>query len=205
MGEQKTAFFLREIGKGLSYLHECGVVHRDLKPGNIFYENGYVKIGDYGLSKAIQTGVHSAQTVTVGTVHYMAPEIGAGKYGSSIDIYALGILLYELLTGQVPFFGSSPAEVLMKHMTAEPDLSGISDTFVNVIRKALAKDPADRYQSVQEMVEDVFGSEHIRNSVSHFSPESLSTVAEHATQKARARIETAQDPAPPPAHRRRPG
>ena len=73
LGVQKSAFFLREIAKGLTYLHECGIVHRDLKPGNIFYENGYVKIGDYGLSKAMSTSQHSGQTVTVGTVHYMAP------------------------------------------------------------------------------------------------------------------------------------
>jgi serine/threonine protein kinase len=90
LGTQKTAFFLREIGKGLTYLHDNGIVHRDLKPANIFYENGYVKIGDYGLSKLITATHTSAQTVTFGTVHYMAPEIGAGKYDRSIDIYALG-------------------------------------------------------------------------------------------------------------------
>ena len=141
-------------------------MHRDLKPGNIFYENGYVKIGDYGLTKAISASHHVSQTITVGTVHYMAPEIGAGRYDRSIDIYALGILLYEMLTGQVPFLGSSPAEILMKHMTAAPDLTNIEEPFARVIRKAMAKDPAERYQSVQEMVEDVFGTEHVRNSVS---------------------------------------
>ena len=185
LGTQKAAFFLREIGKGLSFLHECGIVHRDLKPGNIFYENGYVKIGDYGLTKAISTSHHCSQTITVGTVHYMAPEIGAGRYDRSIDIYALGVLLYEMLTGQVPFLGASPAEILMKHMTAAPDLTNIEEPFARVIRKALAKDPAERYQSVQEMVEDVFGTEHVRNSVSQFAPEELSVVAEHIAQKMR--------------------
>jgi len=183
LGTQKAAFFLREIAKGLSYLHESGIVHRDLKPSNIFYENGYVKIGDYGLSKAISASRHSGQTITVGTVHYMAPEIGAGCYDRSIDIYALGVLLYEMLTGQVPYFGSSPAEVLMKHMTSEPDLTHIEEPFRKVIKKALAKDPADRYQTVQALVEDVFGAEHVRNSVSHFSPEGLSMVAEKVAQK----------------------
>jgi len=183
LGTQKSAFFLREIGKGLSFLHECGIVHRDLKPGNIFYENGYVKIGDYGLTKAISTSHHCSHTITVGTVHYMAPEIGAGRYDRSIDIYALGVLLYEMLTGQVPFLGASPAEILMKHMTAAPDLTNIEEPFARVIRKALAKDPAERYQSVQDMVEDVFGTEHVRNSVSQFAPEELSVVAEHIAQK----------------------
>jgi len=178
LGVQKAAFFLREIAKGLSFLHECGIVHRDLKPGNIFYENGYVKIGDYGLSKLISSDRQSQQTVTVGTVHYMAPEVGQGCYDRSIDIYALGVLLYEMLTGEVPFFGSSPSEILMKHLTVEPDLKGIDETFARVIRKAMAKDPADRYETVQQMVEDVFGSDHIRNSVSQFSPDSLSVIAQ---------------------------
>ncbi len=93
------------------------------------------------------------------------------------------MLLYEMLTGQVPFLGASPAEILMKHMTAAPDLTNIEEPFARVIRKALAKDPAERYQSVQEMVEDVFGTEHVRNSVSQFAPEELSVVAEHIAQK----------------------
>jgi len=184
LGAQKAAFFLREIAKGLSFLHECGIVHRDLKPGNVFYENGYVKIGDYGLAKAISASRHSGQTITVGTVHYMAPEIGAGSYGTSIDIYALGILLYEMLTGDVPFGGSSPAEILMKHMTDTPKLDNIEEPFANVIKKALAKDPKERYQTVQEMVEDLYGSENIRNSVSHFSPNELSVIAERVAAKA---------------------
>jgi serine/threonine protein kinase len=185
IGPQKSAFFLREIAKGLSHLHDCGIVHRDLKPGNIFYENGCVKIGDYGLTKAISTSQHSGQTVTVGTVHYMAPEIGEGCYDFSIDIYALGILLYEMLTGQVPFFGASPAEILMKHMSTTPNLDDVDEPFARVIRKALAKDPKERYQTVQEMIEDVFGTEHIRQSVSQFSPESLSMIAERVAQKAK--------------------
>ena len=197
LGTQKAAFFLREIAKGLSYLHENGIVHRDLKPGNIFYEDGRVKIGDYGLSKAINTSQCTGQTVTVGTVHYMAPEIGEGRYDRSIDIYALGILLYEMLTGQVPYFGNSPAEVLMKHMTAKPDLTGIDETFARVISKALEKDPAVRYKTVQEMVEDVFGAEHVRNSVSQFSPESLSIVAERIAAKVKPTPPKTQPQEPP--------
>lgn len=177
LGTQKSAFFLREMAKGLSYLHDCGIVHRDLKPGNIFYENGYVKIGDYGLSKSMSASQHSGQTVTVGTVHYMAPEIGMGRYDKSIDIYALGAVLYEMLTGQVPYLGASPGEILMKHLSATPDVSGIEEPFATVIKKSMAKDPKDRYQSVREMVEAVFGAEHVRQSVGAFSPEALTMVA----------------------------
>ncbi|WP_428939831.1 serine/threonine-protein kinase [Fontivita pretiosa] len=183
LGEQKAAFFLREIAKGLTFLHDCGIVHRDLKPGNIFYENGYVKIGDYGLSKAITTSQHSGQTVTVGTVHYMAPEVGAGKYDRSIDIYALGAVLYEMLTGVPPFVGASPSEVLLKHLSAMPDCSGISEPFATVIKRAMSKDPAQRYQSVQEMVEAVFGAAHVQQSMSVFSADELSMVAGRVARK----------------------
>jgi hypothetical protein len=182
LGAAKSAFFLREVGKGLTYLHDCGIVHRDLKPGNIFYEDGYVKIGDYGLSKAMSMTRHSGQTVAVGTLHYMAPEIGEGKYDRSIDIYALGALLYEMLTGQVPFLGSSPAEVLLKHLRTEVNLDGIEEPFRSVIRKAMAKNPDERYRSVQEMVEAVFGSEEVRNGVSQFSPASLTMMAGQAAR-----------------------
>jgi hypothetical protein len=183
LGTQKAAFFLREIAKGLSYLHDCGIVHRDLKPANIFFENGYVKIGDYGLSKAIEPTHHSGQTVTVGTVHYMAPEVGCGKYDRSIDIYALGALLYEMMTGIVPFVGASAGEILIKHLSHEADCSGIPEPFCGAIKKAMAKDPLQRFQTVQEMVEAIFGAEHVRNSVSQFSPNDLSMVAGKVAQR----------------------
>ena len=144
MGPEKAAFFLREIAKGLAFLHDRGIVHRDLKPGNIFYEDGYVKIGDYGLSKIMAASQHSGQTMSVGTVHYMAPEVGSGNYDRTIDIYALGVVLYEMLLGRVPFSGASMGEVLMKHLTAQPEVDELPEPFPRVIRKALAKDPSDR-------------------------------------------------------------
>lgn len=185
LGVQKSAFFLREIAKGLTFLHDRGIVHRDLKPGNIFFEDGCVKIGDYGLSKAISPSQHSGHTITVGTVHYMAPEIGAGIYDAKIDIYALGTLLYEMLTGQPPYLGASVGEILMKHLANEPDVSGIEEPFASVIKKAMARNPLDRYGSAQEVVEAVFGAEHVRNSVSCFSPGTLSMVARRVGQKVR--------------------
>ncbi len=185
LGPEKTAFFLREIAKGLSYLHDHGIVHRDLKPANIFYENGSVKIGDYGLSKAISADHHQSQTVTVGTVHYMAPEVGAGKYDRSIDIYAMGVVVFEMLTGRVPFKGDTPSEILMKHLSAKPDLDEIQEPFRTVISKAMVKDPAQRYQSVNEMVEAVFGEERMKQSMASFSAADLSMVAGQVAQKVR--------------------
>ncbi len=185
LGPEKTAFLLREIAKGLSYLHDHGIVHRDLKPANIFYENGSVKIGDYGLSKAINADHHQSQTVTVGTVHYMAPEVGAGKYDRSIDIYAMGVVVYEMLTGRVPFKGDTPSEILMKHLSAKPDLEGIDEPFRTVIKKAMVKDPAQRYQSINEMVEAVFGEERMKQSMASYSTADLSMVAAQVGQKVR--------------------
>ena len=104
--------WMHGIGAGVAYLHDRGIVHRDLKPGNIFCDEGIVKIGDYGLSKFISASRRSGQTESVGTVHYMAPEVANGRYGKEIDIYALGIMLYEMLTGHVPFEGESVGEVL---------------------------------------------------------------------------------------------
>jgi len=184
LGAQKAAYFLRELGKGLAYLHDRGIVHRDLKPGNIFYEDGYVKIGDYGLAKMMAASQHSGQTVSVGTVHYMAPEVGSGNYDRTIDIYALGVILYEMLLGRVPFSGSTMGEVLMKHLTAQPEVDELPEPFPGVIRKALAKDPKDRYQTVNEMIGAVFAVEDMDKSVAAFEPASLSTMAAQAAERA---------------------
>ncbi len=170
---EKAAFFVREVAKGLSYLHDRGIVHRDLKPGNIFYDDGYVKIGDYGLSKFIAVSRHSAQTASVGTVHYMAPEIGSGNYSHGVDIYALGVMLYEMLLGKVPFEGSSMAEILMKHLTSQPEVEDLPEPFGRIIRKALEKDPKDRYQSVDEMVDDLLSVDTVQTSLAGFAAQSL--------------------------------
>ena len=140
------------IASGVAYLHDRGIVHRDLKPGNIFNDEGQVKIGDYGLSKFISASRRSGQTESVGTVHYMAPEIANGRYGKEIDLYALGIILYELLSGQVPFEGESVGEVLMKHLTAEPDVTRVPAEYREVVARSLAKDPERRPHSVAEFL-----------------------------------------------------
>ncbi|MBY0521799.1 MAG: serine/threonine protein kinase [Gemmataceae bacterium] len=143
------------MSKAVGYLHDHGIVHRDLKPGNIFLENGILKIGDYGLSKFISSSQRTAQTQSVGTVYYMAPEISTGNYNKQIDIYAAGIMLYEMLTGRVPFEGESAGEILMKHLTSPPDLSKLPAAYIPIVGKALAKNPAQRYATMAEMAKAV--------------------------------------------------
>lgn len=152
--EMARQIFL-DLAKAIAYLHESGIVHRDLKPANIFLENGQVKVGDYGLSKSMSGSKKSAQTQSVGTVHYMAPEISTGNYGKHIDQYAAGVILYEMLTGRCPFEGETAGEILMKHLTATPDLSALPGGLQQIVAKSLAKNPAHRYPSIRDMAAEL--------------------------------------------------
>lgn len=157
MPESEIKKWFAATASGVAYLHKHGIVHRDLKPGNIFRDDDQhiVKIGDYGLSKFIACNTRTGHTESVGTFHYMAPEIGNGVYGKEIDIYALGILLFEMLTGDVPFNGESSQEIIMKHLTANVPLERIPPAFHRVMLKSLNKDSQHRYSSVQSMVKDL--------------------------------------------------
>ncbi len=152
MSEDEALRWMHGVCAGVAYLHDRGIVHRDLKPGNIFSDEGIVKIGDYGLSKFISASRRSGQTESVGTVHYMAPEVANGRYGKEIDVYALGIMLFEVITGRVPFEGESIGEVLMKHLTAQPDLSELKEPYRTIVGSALEKDPEKRLKSVTELI-----------------------------------------------------
>ncbi len=143
------------LARAVAYLHDHGIVHRDLKPANVFIENGTIKVCDYGLSKSISTSQRTAQTQSIGTVHYMAPEISTGNYNRQIDTYAAGVILYEMVTGRVPFDGESAGEILMKHLTSPPDLARVPTEWVAVVSKALTKNPVYRYASMTEMARDV--------------------------------------------------
>ncbi|HBN77511.1 MAG TPA: hypothetical protein DD473_17220 [Planctomycetaceae bacterium] len=150
MSSQQASQILKQACEGLGFLHDRGLVHRDLKPANIFWDHGQLKIADVGLSKFISASQRSAHTQSVGTVYYMAPEVARGRYGPGVDIYAMGVIAYEMLTGQVPFDGESTGEILMKHLTEPPKLDMLDPKLQPVIGKALAKEETERFQTIQE-------------------------------------------------------
>ncbi len=155
---EEAASFLSQIASALQYAHDHGVVHRDVKPSNILLrQDGYAYLVDFGLAKAMQ----GAEALTsagamVGTPEYMAPEQSNGCSDYRSDIYSLGIILYQMLTGQLPFLAESPVAVSLKHIQSTPPRprtlnSSIPQSIEDVIIKVMAKDPADRYQAAKEL------------------------------------------------------
>jgi hypothetical protein len=155
MPEDLVLTWLIGLCEGVRSLHERGIVHRDLKPGNVFMGQGVVKLGDYGLSKFISASRRSGHTGSIGTVHYMAPEVAQGRYGKEIDLYSIGVMLFEMLTGRLPFDGETAGEILMKHLTATPDLSMLPEPYRSVIGRLLEKDPERRYPHLDAMMADL--------------------------------------------------
>ncbi|MCA9014320.1 MAG: protein kinase [Planctomycetaceae bacterium] len=149
MPMEQVRYWLSGISEGLSYLHSRGLVHRDLKPSNVFRDGEVIKIGDVGLSKFITHSRRSANTQSVGTVYYMAPEVARGRYGKEVDVYAVGVMVYEMITGVVPFDGESTAEILMKHLSEKPDLSRLPVHLRAVMGRALEKDPQKRIADIK--------------------------------------------------------
>lgn len=153
---------LKQVTSGVSRAHKIGIIHRDLKPQNILVtDSGTAKIADFGIA-SIQSLAQVTQTdVIMGSLHYLAPELARGeKATAQSDVYALGIVLYELLRGEVPFKGESPVNIALKHMREElPSIrefnSSIPQSVENIIIKATAKNPANRYKNAGDMMEDI--------------------------------------------------
>lgn len=148
--------------EGLEYAHNEGIIHRDIKPANIMLtQKGQAVISDFGIAQIIGSTQFTVSGALMGTLSYMAPEQGMhGRTGVQSDLYSLGIVFYEMLTGRPPFDADTPLAILMKHVndplplphTIAPD---ISEPFERVVLKALAKNPEDRFQSASEMAEAI--------------------------------------------------
>ncbi len=158
----ETIDIMLQLLDALSSAHDSYIIHRDIKPQNIMIkESGLVKITDFGIAMALNNAQLTQTNSVMGSVHYLPPEQASGK-GSTIrsDIYSLGILMFEMLTGKMPFKGDSAVEIALKHMK-EPlpsvkELNPVVPQSVeNIILKAAAKNPKNRYRDVREMVDDI--------------------------------------------------
>ena len=153
--------YARQILSALGFAHRHGIVHRDIKPHNVLVDReGRVKVTDFGIARAGTSQMTEAGSI-VGTAQYLSPEQARGtEVDQRSDLYSLGIVLYELLTGQTPFDGDTPVEIAMKHLSATPQPPSqirrdVPRDLDMVVMRALAKDPAARYQSADEMEADL--------------------------------------------------
>jgi serine/threonine-protein kinase len=163
--DTKTAVQITEgILQALAYSHANGIVHRDIKPGNIMItEQGDVKVMDFGIARALDD-VSATMTATwnvVGTAQYLSPEQASGEVADArSDLYSVGVVLYEMLTGRPPFTGDTPVSIALQHLSSEfiapskinPALDQQFDHFLSVV---MAKDPANRYQDANSMLGDL--------------------------------------------------
>lgn len=151
-----------QLTDGMAHAHDSYIIHRDLKPQNIMIQDdGQVKITDFGIAMALNSTQLTQTNSVMGSVHYLPPEQANGK-GSTTksDIYSLGIIFYELLTGKLPFKGDNAVEIALKHMrdplpSLKEDNGNIPQSIENIILKAAAKNPKNRYDSVKEMHDDL--------------------------------------------------
>ena len=153
--------YVRQVLAALRYAHRNGIVHRDIKPHNVLVDHeGRVKVADFGIARAGSSQMTEAGSI-IGTAQYLSPEQARGApVDESSDLYSTGIVLYELVTGKVPFTGETPVEIAMKHLSQVPPAPStirpeIPRDLDLVVLRALAKEPADRYRSAKEMDRDL--------------------------------------------------
>jgi beta-lactam-binding protein with PASTA domain/predicted Ser/Thr protein kinase len=194
--------YVRQVLAALRLAHRRGLVHRDIKPHNVLVDSeGGLKVTDFGIARSGASQVTEAGSI-IGTAQYLSPEQAkGGLIDQRSDLYSVGILLYELLTGRVPFSGSTPLEIAMKHLSEIPEPPSrhrpdIPPDLDKVVLRALAKDPDDRYQTAQDMDADLARVER-GLAVSEETEEAATAVLAGAGIEATA-IRTAPTLPPPP-------
>ena len=151
-----------QIAKALECAHKNNIIHRDVKPQNILVtESGLVKVTDFGIAKSSTSATITNTTTIMGSAHYLSPEQAKGTFiDLRSDIYSLGIVLYEMVTGILPFDGESPVTIALKHIQSEPIEpkkynASIPDSLNNLIMKAISKECINRYQNCRELINDL--------------------------------------------------
>jgi serine/threonine-protein kinase len=159
---EQTLHLARQLGEALSHAHEHNIIHRDIKPQNILItEDGRAKVTDFGIARAVSSATVTHTGDIVGSVHYLSPEQAKGVLSNEqSDIYSLGIIIYELLTGKVPYDGETPIAIALKHLQEQPVPPSklnprIEPELEAVVMKAISKSPDTRYASVRELLEDL--------------------------------------------------
>lgn len=162
--EEYTALDIaKQIARALSAAHRNGIIHRDIKPHNILIskDGRQVKVADFGIAKAVSSSTMTNMGSVIGSVHYISPEQAKGKHlTSNVDLYSLGIVLYEMIIGRVPFSGDSPISIALKHINediafTDQDKINIPNSVRTIISKLTQKEPANRYQTAEELIEDI--------------------------------------------------
>ena len=159
---EEAVDIMLQVTDGMSCAHDAYIIHRDIKPQNIMIlENGLVKITDFGIAMALNSTQLTQTNSVMGSVHYLPPEQAAGK-GCTIqsDIYSMGILFYELLTGTLPYKGDNAVEIALKHLkeplpSIRKELPNIPQSIENIILRSAAKNPKNRYADAREMHDDL--------------------------------------------------
>jgi serine/threonine protein kinase len=189
------------VADGLGEAHRKGIVHRDVKPDNIIVSSRYVKVLDFGIAKQIGSAADANLTqgnMVIGTPHYMSPEQAMGRnVDSRTDIFSLGVVLYEMLSGRKPFTGAAVTETLLKILTQEPTdiaraAAGITPALADVVRRCMRKQPEDRFADCDELRAALVKS--LKEDPQLARQSRIPTIAVRAERPAPRRM----DPEPPP-------
>nr|WP_204414670.1 Stk1 family PASTA domain-containing Ser/Thr kinase [Bacillus tianshenii] len=160
--QYNTVEIMQQLTSAIAHAHENGIIHRDIKPQNILIDDyGTIKVTDFGIAMALSSTTITQTNSLLGSVHYLSPEQARGSLATKkSDVYALGIVMFEMLTGRLPFSGESAVSIALKHLQSETPSPkrwnpAIPQSLENVVLKSMAKDPNHRYASVEAMLEDL--------------------------------------------------
>lgn len=185
--ERVAAQIAIRILSALQHAHNNGIIHRDIKPQNVLVNSeGLIKVSDFGIARVVGSGTLSKGDNVMGSVHYFSPEQARGENVTfASDIYSVGVVLYEMLTGQVPFDGDTPVSVAMQHISAQPkppslQVEGISPAMEQVVLTAMSKEPRNRYRDAADMARAV------RAALEHPDTASDTAVESNTSQRIRS-------------------